>query len=257
MVFRPNQMSVGKLADTGINDSLPYPALENIEGGRIVCFNDAKTHVRKPMANIATITLSADLVASDTFTAKVNGTNISVTYATSHLATVTAISNAIIAAAGNLFGNDKVSVTLSGSNRILTVRALYTAELTVTNALVTSGGAGTATTSVAYTSDDASRLAGISKDENWQPDTDGNVYASADEVVQVYTKGRIPVEYEGTLTNASTVYVRIEDEAGALQKRGMLKETVGSPVVAVAVSGLTIREVVSAENVAKIEVNLP
>lgn len=250
MVFRPNQLAIGRNADTGISDSLPYKALEPIEGGRILCFNDTYDAVRYPMANISTITMSADLVASDVFTLNVNGTNISVTYATSHNATMTAIATAIETADPDL------TATVSAA-RVITVRAIDTAVLATTNALVTSGGAGTAVASVVYSSDDASRLAGISKDEGFQPTTAGVPDVNKDNVVQVATKGRYAVQYEGTITPASTVYVRIEEENGDLQKRGMLKQTVGSPVVAVAVSGLKIREVVSGENTAVIDINLP
>lgn len=250
MVFRPNQLALGRNADTGISDSLPYRCLEPIEGGRVLCFNDAKDAVRYPMANISTVTFSADLVASDVVTAYVNGTSISVTYATSHSATMTAIKNAINNADAGL------TATVSAA-RVITVRATDTAELAITNATVTSGGAGTATVAVAYSSDDASRLAGISKDEGFQPTTAGVPDVKKDNIVQVATKGRQSIQYEGTLTPASTVYVRIEEESRALQKRGMLKETVGSPVVAVALSGLTIREVVSAENTAVVDINLP
>lgn len=248
MVYKPTELVEGQQVDTGLTDELVYPCLENIENARILVFNDAYTKVRKAMANIALIDFSANLVTSDVFTAKVNGTNISVTYTDSHSNTMTLVKNAIEVLDSGL------TATISGND--ITVRAVDTATLTITSPLVTNGGAGTATVAVTFSSDDANRLAGISKFEDIMPDTNGDVYVKAGMPVNVKTKGRYAIRMEGTHTLGGTKYVRIEDESAYNQKRGMLKSSAGSPVVAVSFTGLTIRRV-NSDNLAVVEINLP
>lgn len=92
------------------------------------------------IGDIGVLTFSADLVAADVVTATINGQSISVTYGTSHAATMTAIAAAITALSGAY--NAKVH---GATSRVISfLLADDTAAVSITNALVTNGGAGTA-----------------------------------------------------------------------------------------------------------------
>lgn len=92
---------------------------------------------------VKTITLSADLIASNVFAVTINGEAVSVTYATSHLDTMNAIDAAISAVDGI------ASVTVGGgSNRVLTITGEAGYDMTVTDAGIT-GGVSQATCAIA------------------------------------------------------------------------------------------------------------
>jgi len=95
-----------------------------------------------PVREVSTITLDADLVASNTITITVNGTALSaINYATSHAATLTAIATAIQATAGVL--------TASASGRVITVTGANPGDpFTLTSSAIT-GGSSQATVTVA------------------------------------------------------------------------------------------------------------
>ena len=80
-----------------------------------------------------TVTLDADLVASNVITTTINGTAVATTYATSHAATMTAHiaainANTTLAAAG-------ISAAAGSSTRIVVVSGPVNADLTVTSAV--------------------------------------------------------------------------------------------------------------------------
>ena len=96
-----------------------------------------------PVREVSTITLSADLVASNTVVVTVDGTALSaINYATSHAATLTAIATAIQATAGVL--------TASANGRVITVTGANPGD-PFTLAMTITGGASQATVTVAET----------------------------------------------------------------------------------------------------------
>lgn len=94
------------------------------------------------------IVYSADFVASDDIDVTVNGTAITtVSYATSHLATITAV----VAAIDAISGVEAKLDTSDTNNRTILIRTQWAANTTSTT--VTSGGDGTATGTVTYFTD--------------------------------------------------------------------------------------------------------
>jgi hypothetical protein len=98
-------------------------------------------------ADKATVTLDADLVASNKYTVTINGVAVEVTYATSHAATMTALINAIntsedVAALGI------IAAEAGSTNRIIVIKAKGL-DLTVTGAVTL--GASQAGVTVAVT----------------------------------------------------------------------------------------------------------
>ena len=96
-----------------------------------------------PVREVSTITLSADLVASNAIVVTVDGTALSaINYATSHAATLTAIATAIQATAGVL--------TAVASGRVITVTGANPGDPFAIGMTIT-GGASQATVTVAET----------------------------------------------------------------------------------------------------------
>lgn len=96
-----------------------------------------------PVREVSTITLSADLVASNAVVVTVDGTALSaINYATSHAATLTALATAIQGTAGVL--------TASSNGRVITVTGANPGD-PFTLAMTITGGASQATVTIAET----------------------------------------------------------------------------------------------------------
>jgi hypothetical protein len=96
-----------------------------------------------PVREVSTITLNADLVASNSVVVTVDGTALSaINYATSHAATLTAIATAIQATAGVL--------TATANGRVITITGANPGD-PFTIAMTITGGASQASVGVAET----------------------------------------------------------------------------------------------------------
>ena len=98
---------------------------------------------------IATVTLSAELVASDNVAITINGTAFDEDFATTHAAAMTALIAAINAS--TVMDALGVSAAAGANNKIVVITGPADLTLVVTS-VVTSGGAGTAVASTALTS---------------------------------------------------------------------------------------------------------
>lgn len=177
--------------------------------------------VRLPQQNFATLVFSADLVASNVINGNINGVAIApVTYASSHLATMTAIAGAIETADSN------VTATVGGANnRTITIQAANGFAALAASWVVTLG-ASQATITITNTTDDT--FYGIAlRQQNKQ-----NVYTPIgsggptpyfeDDSVPVETNGVVWVQPETAVSSDGPVYWRFQDN-GAGKARGQFR----------------------------------
>ena len=240
---------VGKTG--GILDTINKPVAEKIPFGRFT----AKTSdhkARLPMTNSLVILFNADFVASNVINLDVNGVAMSpVTYATSTGDTLTALAAAIQATVTG------ITATVSASRQI-TVLATTSTALSVDNIAVTAG-ASQATATKTYTSTDGStNCLGISQMEHKEQDSDGIAQYNLKDIAQIVTKNNaMKVHCEDAFTEDSSIFIRVVEESGEFQKRGMIRTDAGSPVVAVAFAKGKIRNSGSAGEFAEIDFLLP
>lgn len=257
----------GMLSDAGTDSVvLNATAMEIIKPGKaLVWYGGTRDKVRLPQRNVVVISLTADLVSGDDFDfgitlTDINGTAGSelaistVSYASSHGATMTAIANAITALSADV----TATLTDSSNNREITVTIGNdkTAEVT-TAAAVTSGGAGTSVASSVYACADT--IIGISQyDSSQEANSSGVVQFAANTVIGVIRKGRPWVVSEEALTLAtSALYARFVAGAGTNEERGTIRASAGSGALATAFSGAQVAAACSADELGKIEFNLP
>jgi len=129
------------------NDFESAIAKEDIDfGSPVFGFVGSENKCYGPHLEIATVSLSADLVASDTLAIVIDGVTVDETFATTHAAAMTALIAAInadttLAAAG-------IVAAAGGTNKVVVITAPVGSDPVVT-ASVTSAGSGTAVTTVA------------------------------------------------------------------------------------------------------------
>ena len=116
------------------NDVESAIAKEDIDfGSPVFGFVGSENKCYGPHKDKATVTLNADLVASNVYTVTINGTAEAETYATSHAATMTALiaginANVTLAALG-------ITAAAGSTNRIIVISAPAGLDLTVTGAV--------------------------------------------------------------------------------------------------------------------------
>lgn len=173
---------------------------------------------RLPNMNSLVVTLSADMVSGDVVTAVVDvvspdGTTSTVTinktYATSHVASVTAIKASFEAVAN-------VTLTLSGSNRILTIVAAADKRLVVTTAFaIVNGGGGTATISSVKGTTDSVILGVAEYDPNDASVFDFTytepVHKANRKMMSVVKEGDPAMPVAGTPVPGAAPYILLED----------------------------------------------
>lgn len=206
----------GRAADCGFNNKLSPQCLENIPAalGVMKPFNvDYK--IMLPRNDTASSVFSADLITGNTVNATVNGVAITpVVYATSHLATMQAVANAIAA-----IPSVASAVVGGASNRTITIISNVGTATTVSSFVVT-GGASQAT--VTTTASQSGTFFGVTmaiynRMATWIPNTGPNLSLSSGiptpyyqgEVAPTLTQGRIYVVPETVITSNSAVYLRV------------------------------------------------
>jgi len=176
------------------------------------------------------IEFSTNLITGNVAAGYINGTAISVTYATSHANTMALLQAAIEAVAGVAY------VEVSGN--VLTIHADPGYSLRAKSWAVT-GGASQPTTTV--TSTDTS--------------SGGEVYYAATEPVNGLRKGRVYVQVEEAVDSDDTVYWRFMAN-GTGKTPGQFRKSDDSGT-AVAVAGAVFVTSAAANGFAVVEINLP
>lgn len=196
---------VGVIADAGYTNVLSPMATAEIAAGLAVCkVVGQDMQVRLPLNNLATLTFSGALVASNVINGKVNGVAIApVTYASSSADTMTAIANAIEDIDG------VVSATVNST--VITIVMDNETPANVSDWVVTLG-VGQATVALVNSTSDT--LYGValldeSRMNAWAyTGSAGMLPYQVGECVPDLTKGRVIVQVEDTLNSDDPVYVR-------------------------------------------------
>jgi len=176
-----------------------------------------------------TITLDADFVASNVLAGYINGTAISITYASSHANTMNLLKAAVEAITGIK------NATVSG--RVLTVNAFAGYNIRYSTFAIT-GGSSQATVTLA----------------NATSQTGGLVQYDEGEMIPGLRRGRVYVEVEQAVDSDDTVYVRFEANSNG-EPGGFRKDA--DTNTAIAWTGAKYVTSASAGGIAEIELNLP
>lgn len=206
----------GRIADCGFKNTLSPMCLEAIPSALGVMKPlNLDYAIMLPRNNTASSVFSADLITGNTVNMTVNGVAITpVVYATSHLATMQQIANAIASIP------TISSATVGGANdRTLTIISVPGTATVVTVATVT-GGASQAT--ITTTASQSGTFFGVTqsiynKMNAWIPDLGPNLTLSSGmpspyytgQVAPTLTQGRIYVVPEDVVTSNSPVYLRV------------------------------------------------
>lgn len=198
------------------NDFESAIAQEDINfGSPVFGFVGSENKCYGPHKDKATVSLSADLVASDVYTITVNGNDVSGTYASSHAATMTALIAAInadadIAALG-------VVASAGSTNRIIVLTGPAGLDLVVTAAVV-SGGAGTAVASNVYSTSGKFLGAAAFVQIGGKEFAAGSACWKQGMSVSILRDGRLYVLAESTVADKDPAYISGLGGAGTIGK---------------------------------------
>ncbi len=216
-------------------------------GYGLVAGDNVTVQARVPMKNKSVLSVSADLIASNSTIVTVNGVPTTATvYATSHAATMEAIRAKIAAITG------VKSATYPGSGRDITIIGN---NIAISASAVTTLGASQPTWTEVLSSNDAFR--GLSVHQHVEKDySTGVAQYLADEAVNVLRQGSAWMVVEpsnvGTMAVDSVVYVNV-----AIAAQSGKVTTVSSGNIA---TGAVCRELTTGpdgETLALVEINLP
>lgn len=247
--------SEGLLADSGFKNVLSPSAYDQIPvGSGVAKVFGVDYQARLPEQNLATLVFSADLVASNVINGNINGVAIApVTYASSHLATMTAIAAAIETA------DDDVTATVGGANnRTITIMASGAAKALVAGWVVTLGGSQATITMTNTTYDTLYGIALRTQDKMNLLGVNGSAGAApyyAGTCVSMLTRGRVFVLVEDTLNSDDAVYMRFAPNGGNT-RLGTFRSDSDSGTCLL-VSNAVWRVGATAGNLAVLEINLP
>lgn len=254
--FLMNIGSAGELYDIGFNNVLsPVTPLEYIFPGLGVAkVIGQDLQVRLPHQDIATLTASTSLGASNSTVVTLNGITLTpVVYATSNAATLAAIAALIAAQPG-------IASATSDGTSVITINAEQ--GLPVLATAVTSGGSAV-TWTTAYTNDNVFYGIAVYIQNKMnlygaQGSAGPSPYIPGD-AVPVLTRGRIYVQVEvgDTVTSDSPVYWRMIPTVSNPQVGAFRSDSDGGN--AILLSNSIVRWITSASagNLAVLEVNQP
>jgi hypothetical protein len=247
--------SAGQIYDIGFNNVLsPVSAIEEIPIGlgtaKVI---GADMQVRLPHLDIATVTASVPLVASNSTVVTLNGVALTpVVYATSNAATLTAIA-ALIAA------QDGIASATSNGTDAITITADQ--GLAVSATFVTTLGSGQPTWTTVYTNDNVFYGVALyiqNKQNLLGPNGSlgGSPYFVGDPV-PVMTRGRVWVTVEDAVTSDDPVYWRIKPSVSFPQVGGFRSDADGGN--AILLSSNQVRWIIgaSAGSLAVLDINQP
>lgn len=196
--------------DAMYQDSISKAALELLNFGYAAFRSDdtnKPNSVRGAKRNSPTLVWTGDFVASNVINGTVNGVAIApVTYATSQLVTVTALGDAIVAAA--LAQGIVATYVLSNSNHTITL--LTKDSSTVLASFVVTGGAGQVTATItAPTTNVAGDFVGVLRAAEATParSVDGLNGYSVGDATSIIRKGRVWVPITATVLDGAPAYV--------------------------------------------------
>lgn len=249
----------GQIAQNRLSADVQSKIVDETNGiypGRICLLKDsAGKTARMPYSGTATITLDADLVASNVLAGNiiVNGvtTAYTETYATSHNATMTALAAEIAAISG--------IDTATASGRVITITADAETDIYVATGAVT-GGAGQAGVTLANT--ESGTFYGPALLSGLEPSTTGGstVTFADGTAVGLGRKVYFCARTDDTIVPGSALAVRFYEESAADKKRGMVMLASGvgtSPVLGKAWTALNVEVGASAGGLAVLSLNLP
>jgi len=255
----------GRPADCGFNNKLSARCLEDIPSALGVLKPFGLDYaIMLPRNDTGSVALSADLIVANTVNATVNGVAIPpVLFATSHLATMQAVANAIAAIPSIQ------SVEIGGvNNRVITIISNIGTPTTITFFAVT-GGASQATGAI--TVFQSGTFFGVvqsiyNKTNAYIPDTGPNLTLSSGikspyytgSVAPVMTQGRIYVVPENLVTSNSSVYLRVAANAPNNQLGTFTSTSDGANTILIPATSAIWREGnISIGDVAVLELNIP
>jgi hypothetical protein len=175
-------------------------AEQQIKFGRAVFVgSNPGSGVKNAFKSKASVTYSADFIASNSIPMAINGVAITpIVYATSHAATFTALIAAIDAL-------DGVSAVAGAGREIIISVDNATSNITISDSSV-SGGSSQPTLTIAYSSSDL--FEGIAVLRHGQPTVNGgDDKYEIDDVVNVLTKGDIWIEAVASVNYGDSVYI--------------------------------------------------
>lgn len=231
--------------DIGFDSVLTYRAAENLNFGLGLVQGAAEGDARLPLANVAVVTLSADLIASNSVAVSVNGDAITpVVYASSHAETLEAVATAI-----SLL--DDVTATVTAAREITIVGD--NVEVVVDSFVVTLGASQATATTVASSND---KFVGISvATQAIEQNLAGDAFYAEKSAVSVLTRGRIYVLAEQDVAVGDPVYLR-HTANGAGKDKGQFRKD-SDTNKAYLLAGARFIRGASAGSVAVVEINLP
>lgn len=255
----------GRIADCGFKNTLSPQCLEQIPAAiGVMKPLNVDYGIMLPRNDTASSVFSADLITGNTVNFTVNGVAITpVVYATSHLATMQAIANAIAA-----IPSVSSAVVGGASDRTITIISNPGTATAVTVATVT-GGASQAT--ITTTASQSGTFFGVTqqvynKMNAWMPDFGPNLTLSsglpspyfAGQVAPTLTQGRIYVVPETVVTSNSPVYMRVAASGANTQLGAFRADADGGSAVLIPVTQAIWREGNgTVGEIAVLELNIP
>ncbi len=248
----PTNMPIGvpgRIADCGFKNTLSPQCLENIPSdvGVMKPLNvDYK--IMLPRLDTASSVFSDDLILDNVVDATVNGVAIApVTFATSHLATMQQVANAIAAipsvASATVGGPNNRTITIISEVGTPTAVTVFTVTLGVTQATVTTT-AGQSGTFFGVTQTIYNRMATLVQPTGpnlSQVSGAASPYFTG-EVAPTLTQGRIYVVPEDVVTSNSPVYLRVAPSGLNTQLGSFRSDADGGTAVLIPVTSAIWRE---------------
>lgn len=260
----PHNMPIGlagRIADCGFKNTLSPVALEVIMPAMGVMKPlNVDYAIMLPRNDTASSVFSADLIADNVVKFTVNGVAIpQVTYATSHVATMQAVADAIL-----LIPTVESAVVGGANNRTLTIISKVGTATAVTVATVT-GGASQAT--ITTTAGQSGTFFGVTQEIFNKASTfvqSNQAFASSatpymeGDVVPTLTQGRIYVVPEDLVTSNSAVYLRTVGTVANPQLGSFRSDADAGNAVLIPTTQAIWREGnASVGDLAVLEINLP
>lgn len=164
--------------------------------------------VRKQVRNASTLVAAGDLITANVVNGNVNGVALSpITFATSHLVTITAVADAIVAAL--LAQGIVATYALSGTNRTVTFAAID-GTVDLTSFIVTAGSSQTTFTMTNVGSDAVIDFVGVIRYDARAPRIADGLPGFADkDSVALVRKGRIWVPITSDVADNADAYIDV------------------------------------------------
>jgi hypothetical protein len=201
----------GMPADGHLLDADSGFAAEKLDFGYAGMRSDDTTKprsVRKQKRNASTLVAAGDLITANVVNGNVNGVALSpITFASTHLATITAVADAIVAAL--LVQGIVATYALTGSNRTVTFTAID-GTVDLTSFIVTAGSTQTTFTMTNVGSDALADFVGVIRYDARAPRiSDGLPGFEAKDSVALVRKGRIFVPVTHDTTDNADAYIDV------------------------------------------------